>query len=636
MKNRKRMMCIALALIVLGSVFACLLQTDFGKVTVEDIYLPTENQNYLHALAFIPKSASAENKAPVVITTHGWLNSAEVQDAASIELARRGFVVIALDNYNHGLSGSIDPMLTVDAVETGGGIIAMVEYVSSGIMNYVDTDRIGLMGHSMGANGSKEVAFRYSQLYDAAIEAAMAEDSDGGSEITPEEQAYADSVMKVKALLPTGQVPNFLNYSGIDWKWTQLRCNAGIVYGTYEECGYINSTGNARVLGSAAETVEMMQSADPSVNYVEEGVYYGSKDNGTLRVIYQPLSTHPLIHFMPEATADVIDFWTYVFDVDTSLSETNQLYFIKECCNLAAMVGLFMLIIPLCDLLLSAPYFAELRGTPAKKLPPFTGSIRRRYWLGAVLGGLVSLGAAFLTIVAAPTADISVNNGYLQTSVVWFAVPTMNTIGLWTLICAIWQLLWFWICFRKGVVGKDELGISISGRKLLKSLLISAAIIAVIYIIVWFFKWALNTDFRFWTPAVKTFNVGKLFYFPQYLPAFFLFYFANSLAVNSLGRFEQLSERKELWMHAVTNVIGCLLFCAIQYVPLFLGGSVVVKGQWLNVLVIGLCCWQLFIAPFLLRKFYKLTGSHWVGAITVSSLYVLIGMMNTAVHSTLL
>jgi len=115
----KKSMCIALALILIGTLAAFAIQTDFGKVTVKDIYLPTEDQNHLHALAFIPKNATAENKAPVVITTHGWLNSAEVQDAACIELSRRGIVVISLDNYNHGLSGSIYSSHPADAVETG-------------------------------------------------------------------------------------------------------------------------------------------------------------------------------------------------------------------------------------------------------------------------------------------------------------------------------------------------------------------------------------------------------------------------------------------------------------------------------------------------------------------------------------
>ncbi len=64
-QNTKKIFGIALVLILAGNILACIIQTNFGRVTVKDIFLPTENQNYLHALAFIPKSADSENKAPV-------------------------------------------------------------------------------------------------------------------------------------------------------------------------------------------------------------------------------------------------------------------------------------------------------------------------------------------------------------------------------------------------------------------------------------------------------------------------------------------------------------------------------------------------------------------------------------------
>ena len=103
----KKQMCIALILILIGRLAAMALQTDFGKVTVKDINVLTDDQQYMHALAFIPKEASKDNKVPCVITSHGWLNSGEVQDAASIELSRRGIMVIAMDAYSHGLSSNV-------------------------------------------------------------------------------------------------------------------------------------------------------------------------------------------------------------------------------------------------------------------------------------------------------------------------------------------------------------------------------------------------------------------------------------------------------------------------------------------------------------------------------------------------
>ena len=55
-------------------------------------------------LLYMPKGVSESNPAPTLVTTHGYLNSAEMQDANAIEMSRRGVVVLALDQYDHGHS----------------------------------------------------------------------------------------------------------------------------------------------------------------------------------------------------------------------------------------------------------------------------------------------------------------------------------------------------------------------------------------------------------------------------------------------------------------------------------------------------------------------------------------------------
>ena len=119
--------------------------------------------------------------------------------------------------------------------------------------------------------------------------------------------------------------------------------------------------------------------------------------------------------------------------------------------------------------------------------------------------------------------------GVLEPSAV-FAVPTMGYVSLWTLICGIWGMVWFWVNYKKdraqGVRDDSMIGWKISGKELLKTIALAAVVIGFVYVIVWFCKWAFNTDFRFWTPAVKTFTPIKLLYTLIYLPPFFLFYLA--------------------------------------------------------------------------------------------------------------
>ena len=54
----KRWLCIAFALILVGSVAAAVLQTSSGKVQVKDINLMTENHQYILSLIHILHNVS--------------------------------------------------------------------------------------------------------------------------------------------------------------------------------------------------------------------------------------------------------------------------------------------------------------------------------------------------------------------------------------------------------------------------------------------------------------------------------------------------------------------------------------------------------------------------------------------------
>ena len=100
MKQKKNLTVIALAvglvLMLLGSIVAQAFNTSGYGVKVSRVYFETE-KGTLSGLLYMPKEASAQNPHPTLVTTHGYLNSAEMQDAPAIEMSRRGFVVLALD-----------------------------------------------------------------------------------------------------------------------------------------------------------------------------------------------------------------------------------------------------------------------------------------------------------------------------------------------------------------------------------------------------------------------------------------------------------------------------------------------------------------------------------------------------------
>ncbi|HOM67549.1 MAG: Alpha/beta hydrolase family protein [Chloroflexi bacterium ADurb.Bin120] len=637
-----RLLFIGLLLILIGSIVANLLQTDFRRVRVKDFYIGTEKQQTVHALAFIPKHCTAEKPCPAVVTSHGWLNSGEVQDAASIELSRRGVVVLAMDAYSHGMSSNLtsDSGGTWGAMSTTGmGMISLVEYLTSGILDYVDTSRIGVMGHSMGGGNSFTTIMHYGRLYNAAIEEAMHPDSDGGEEITEAEQAYADSFNKIWAALPTGAAPRMITEASNPYK--DIYANLGVLYGYYEEGGFGSSTGNAVLIGESKEALDLVnfpfgELRDAPIKYVEEGVFYGNKADRTLRVLYQPKTTHPLIHFMPNATRDIIEFFTYVFDLNTQLGPGNQTFLIKELFNFLSMIGLFMIMVPLAQILMSCPLFAELKGEEGPKIPALTPKSRKLWNIGILLTGAISFGAALLSwliydkifVVATKPKAI-------------FNAPTANNVFTWTAIMAIWCMFWFWINFKKdkaaGIRTDEMIGWKITSKEFWKTLLLAIFVIGGVYIVVWFCKWLFNTDFRIWTPAIKTFAPDKLIPFFPYLIAFFLFYLSNALIVNGAMRVEGMSEKKNLFICAVSNIIGAGLVGILQYGKLFFIDHNVLWGpqefcSWIDPLVIIFAIPVLFLAPYMLRAFYKITGKNWLGPMVFSTMAVMILVMHNCIN----
>lgn len=102
-QHLKKLFCIGIVLTLAGSIFASLFNSGMGSVKVSRIRFDG-GHGELSGLLYMPKDVSEDNPAPTIIVTHGYLNSCEMQDANAIELSRRGFVVLALDQYDHGHS----------------------------------------------------------------------------------------------------------------------------------------------------------------------------------------------------------------------------------------------------------------------------------------------------------------------------------------------------------------------------------------------------------------------------------------------------------------------------------------------------------------------------------------------------
>src|SRR5437879_12644004 len=112
-----------------------------GGIRIQDVRFTGAKGNTMSDLLYIPPNATPQIPAPAILAVHGYINSRETQDGFAIEFARRGYVVLALDQTGHGYS---DP----PAFAGGFGGPDGLAYLRS--LDFVDKTNIGLEGHSMG------------------------------------------------------------------------------------------------------------------------------------------------------------------------------------------------------------------------------------------------------------------------------------------------------------------------------------------------------------------------------------------------------------------------------------------------------------------------------------------------------
>ena len=103
MNRRWSLAIVGLILIVAGGVLAWLTQTS-GGIQIRDVRFAGAKGNIMSALLYVPPNATPQLPAPGILAVHGYINSRETQDGFAIEFARRGYVVLDLDQTGHGYS----------------------------------------------------------------------------------------------------------------------------------------------------------------------------------------------------------------------------------------------------------------------------------------------------------------------------------------------------------------------------------------------------------------------------------------------------------------------------------------------------------------------------------------------------
>lgn len=180
LKDRpKRILIIALCLVLAGGLLGSMVQTDFYRYRVysetietvpvsskgEALYEETGVKSWSTADIYQPKSASAEDPVPLVFVVPGIQRTKETQASFCIELVRRGYAVICIDPYGQGESSS--SYESQSATQEGYGLFSWMDYLfenPDGKFDWVDFDRVGACGHSAGGNACQKLAEREGRM----------------------------------------------------------------------------------------------------------------------------------------------------------------------------------------------------------------------------------------------------------------------------------------------------------------------------------------------------------------------------------------------------------------------------------------------------------------------------------------
>jgi pimeloyl-ACP methyl ester carboxylesterase len=572
MLHRKWILVLGLALVFLGGLLAWNFHSSGGTIDIKDVRFMGTNGTLMSGLLYVPPGVTAENPAPAVLAIHGYINSRETQAGYAIELARRGYVVLALDQTGHGYS---DP----PAFANGFGGPDGLRYLSS--LDIVDPENIGMEGHSMGGWASLIAAGVFPDLYTSI----MVQGSSTGTFGAPE---------------GTAEFPR----------------NFGLVFSTWDEFSELMW---GAPTGAGIVDTEKLQTAFNTDTTVQPNQLYGSIEDGTARYLYQPVTTHPGDHLNSAAIGAAVDWMGQTLQGGSrDLDPNNQVWQWNEIGRLIALVGMVLAMVAFGGILLQTSFFKGVILNPQKPTAeaiPVQGWMR---WVSYLLLVFIPILLYFwvqnqLATQLVPAATAWFPQNITTGIMVWAVVNGLITLGLF--------LVWHFTSNAKNHPTLATYGLSLNVTLILKSILLAVLVVVFGYMLLAASDLLFKTDFRFWVVAVKLMSSLHFRIFLGYLPFFIFFFVVLGVALHG-----QLRESSHVpaWREMLGNVgllvVGFIVLLLIQYLPLLSGGTMPFGEPLLTIVAyqfIGL----LTIVGVVMTYFFRKTGTVYTGAL-ISAMFI--------------
>jgi pimeloyl-ACP methyl ester carboxylesterase len=576
---------LAILLILVGGFMAYRTQTDGGKVAIRDVRFMGSNGVMMSGLLYVPKGVTAKTPAPGILAIHGYMNSRETQSCFAIEFARRGYVVLALDETAHGFSDG-------PAFVNGFGGPDGLRYLRS--LDFVDRENIGVEGHSMGGWAILVAAGIFPNDYKSMVLEGSSTGTYGAPEGTPEFPRNLRLVFSQRD-----------EFSKLMW-----------------------GVDLPKDMVNTAKLKKLFNTTEP----VEIGKIYGSIEAGNARQLLMPPNVHPADHYFNLPISMAIEWFQMTLKGGKNIPPLDQVWFWKEMGTLIAMIGMVLFLFPIGAILLQTKYFGSLR----EEEPQVKSAGGVAWWICALILIIIPMLTffRFQHFVDPPYKPSALLPQNLTTGVMFWAVGN----GVISLVLF---LIWHFGFNRKTGATAKNYGITwdsgLEWGKIGKSFILVAVIAFSGYLWLSFSDWLFKTDFRFWVFAVKLMNPLRFRIFLSYLIPFIFFCLMLSVVLGGELRLKKkdgnpVSLARAMLVNVILMVAGIIVLELYQYIPAWAGGTLSIPKEPLLTILGYQFIPLLAIIALVSTYFFRKTGHIYVGAFLNAMLVTWIVVAGQVIH----
>ena len=484
---------ISLALLLLVSIINWGIVTGWGDVKITRLNVTGTENTPFSALLYTPSNATDETPAPALICFHGNAGNARNHESWAVEFSRRGFVVLSVDQFGAGNSSNFtDEWLSTPAFVSVGEIY--YQYLMT--LPFVDTENIVVGSHSMGNSPAFSLAGKYNAK---AVVAA--------SPVTfnvDEEYAQAWKDYRGNYLCATGVVETAAAERNINDSVTILA-----------DRGY--------------EGVEEGQSA-------ELGKLYGSFEEGNAYcLILEPKRIHEAAFVSQTTIGNLLWFAQESVGVDNVpnyIDSDNQIWMYKD---YTGLLGIFVFAAFLCFLALflidKVPAFAVVKQPVPRNIGLRGIGLAISCICGIIFPYIVLKTGCFgLINVLGTSSVVGFQMGYSNQA--FCTIIGLNAMGFLTFI------LFLLTDGKKQHATISDFGLTEYGKKrpsfnfIIKTVLLSAIVIAIGWAYLQLQEDVLGTDFYAWFFGYKPVPIQKVPYYTWYIVIWILCFIIASFGIN--------------------------------------------------------------------------------------------------------